>query len=162
MFYIVARLEVLKHPHPILRQKAEIVRSVDKEVLRVLGDMLETMYMEQGCGLAANQVGVLQRLIVVDISFCEPEFKPIKMINPSILWASSTLQIFEEGCLSVNEKRKKISRADSVHVAYQDEHGHDQKIEAHGFLSTCLQHEIDHLDGYLYIDRLITQEPALS
>ena len=115
---------------------------------------METMYAAEGCGLAGTQVGIHKRVIVLDLSYKDSSFLPMKMANPEILWKSTTTCRYEEGCLSVPGQSAFIERAEHVHVRYLDENNHLQEIKAEEFLAVCLQHEIDHLDGKIYIDYL--------
>ncbi|HEX2525080.1 MAG TPA: peptide deformylase [Geminicoccus sp.] len=149
----MALLPILEVPDPRLRQKAAPVPVVDERVRALLNDMLETMYAAPGIGLAAPQVGVAQRMIVVDVGPKE-EPKPIRLINPEVLSLSEEQAEAEEGCLSLPNQFAPVNRAASVKVRYMDELGQDQEIEAEGLLARCLQHEIDHLDGVLFTDRL--------
>jgi peptide deformylase len=148
----MAVLEVLSVPHPILRKKALPVEVVDDGVRKLLNDMLETMYAEEGCGLAAPQVGVSQRIIVVDISYRFPDVPLMKMVNPQILWSSHEKQTFDEGCLSVPGMYGPVTRPEKVKISYLDENGVAQELEAADFLATAIQHEIDHLNGKVFTD----------
>jgi peptide deformylase len=149
----MALLPILEVPDPRLRQKAASVPVVDERVRALLDDMLETMYAAPGIGLAAPQVGVAERILVVDVGPKE-EPKPIRLINPQILTQSEELAEAEEGCLSLPNQFAPIKRATAVKVRYTDETGQDQEIDADGLLARCLQHEIDHLDGILFTDHL--------
>lgn len=118
-------------------------------------DMLETMYHAPGVGLAAPQIGVLQRILVMDVVKEEDaEPRPIMMANPEVTWASDALSIYEEGCLSIPDEFADVQRPSEVRVRYLDQNGETQEIECDGLLATCVQHEIDHLDGKLFIDYL--------
>lgn len=150
----MALLSVRIVPDPCLHTPAQPVERVDKSIRQLLDDMLETMYANNGCGLAANQVGVLKRVIVMDVS-PEPELpKPIKLINPEILWISEEEGIFSQGCLSIPDQYAEVRRPCEVHIRYLDENGHQQEIKSGGLLGECIQHEIDHLNGILFIDHL--------
>lgn len=152
----MAKLKIYEYPHPILKQKAERVEKVDDKLRKFLDDMLETMYVADGVGLAAPQVGVSKRIIVIDVSHpdeCE-ERAPIYLVNPEIIWHSDEQSCQFEGCLSVPEQRAEVDRYVQVRVHYQDYNGQEQEISADGLLAIALQHEIDHLDGILYIDRI--------
>lgn len=152
----MGKLEVLTYPDPKLRQKAEPVREVTPEIRRILNDMAETMYEAPGIGLAGPQVGVLQRIIVVDVGADEETGRAshlYKLVNPQIKDRSGHIE-YEEGCLSIPDIREVVKRSGSVTVEALDEEGRPVKIEAEGLLAVCLQHEIDHLDGVLFTDRL--------
>jgi len=153
----MTKLKIYEYPHPILKQKAEPVAKVDDELRKFLDDMLETMYVADGVGLAAPQVGVSKRIVVIDVSGAEEdaaEKAPIFLVNPEIVWHSDEKGCRFEGCLSVPEQRAEVERYVQVRVHYQDYEGKEQEILADGLLSIALQHEIDHLDGILYIDRI--------
>lgn len=145
---------ILTAPDPILAKVSKPVDGVDDSVRRLLDDMLETMYAADGIGLAAPQVGVLKRAIVVDVSRKGDEMKPLKMINPEIVDASDEDIDYEEGCLSVPEHYAEVTRPARVTVRYVDEQGEIRELKAEGVLSVCIQHEIDHLDGVLFVDYL--------
>ena len=148
----MAILRILEVPNPILKRPAAPVDSIDDAVRRLLDDMLETMYAAPGIGLAAPQVGVSKRLVVVDVS--EAKNTPLRLINPRLTWKSDRLVVAEEGCLSLPEQYAEVKRPEAVEVAYLDEHGEARTLKAEGLLARCLQHEIDHLDGILFIDHL--------
>lgn len=149
----MALLPILEVPDPILRQKALPVDAIDARVRTLLEDMLETMYAAPGIGLAAPQIGVSARIIVLDVGPKE-EPKPVRLINPEILARSEDIQEAEEGCLSLPNQFAPVKRPGQVTVRYTDEHGQTREIEADGLLARCLQHEIDHLDGILFTDHL--------
>lgn len=150
----MARLKVYEYPHPVLKKKAEKIAVVDDELRRVLDDMLETMYAENGVGLAAPQVGLSQRMVVIDIAHDGEKPQPLYLVNPEIVWRSEETEICEEGCLSVPEMRAEVERPASVRVKYLDYNGKECEILAEDFLAVAMQHELDHLDGILYIDRI--------
>ncbi len=150
----MAQLKLYEYPHPILKKKAEKVDKVDDALRKLLDDMLETMYADNGCGLAAPQVGVSKRLVVIDIAGEGEEPRPMYLVNPEIVWASEEKEISEEGCLSVPGQRAEVERPASVRIKYLDYNGEAQEILAEDFLAVAAQHEIDHLDGVLYIDRI--------
>jgi len=150
----MALLPILTAPDPRLKKKAKPVEKVDDGVRRLMADMMETMYAAPGIGLAAPQVGVLKRVIVVDATRGDEPKRPMKLANPEIVWASDEDASYEEGCLSVPEHYAEVVRPRAVKVRYLDETGTAREIEAEGLLATCLQHEIDHLDGILFIDHL--------
>ena len=146
--------QILTEPNKLLRQKSLLVEKVDAELQKLMDDMLETMYAAPGIGLAAIQVGVPKRVIVLDISQKEGPKKPMFFINPEIINKSKLNSTYEEGCLSVPGQFAEIDRPDKCHVRYLDYNGQQQEIKAEGMLATCIQHEIDHLEGILFIDYL--------
>ena len=150
----MAKLKLYEYPHPVLKKKAEKVIRVDDELRRFLDDMLETMYASNGCGLAAPQVGVSQRVVVIDIAHEGEEPQPLYLVNPEIVWASDEKEICEEGCLSVPGQRAEVERSASVRIRYLDYNGDEQEMLAEDFLAVAAQHELDHLEGILYIDHL--------
>ena len=151
----MAILPILSLPDPRLRLKSQPVQVVDARIHRLLDDMLETMYDAPGIGLAAIQVGVDQRVVSIDLSKKEGEpKKPMFFINPEIVWRSAELRGYEEGCLSIPDFFEHVERPVAVHVRYLDREGKLQMLEADGLLATALQHEIDHLDGILFIDHI--------
>ncbi|MDQ0467961.1 peptide deformylase [Labrys wisconsinensis] len=141
-------------PDPKLRLKSAPVERVDGELVALADDMLQTMYDAPGIGLAAIQVGVPRRLLVIDVSRPEEERAPQVFINPSIVWSSEERSVYDEGCLSIPDYYAEVERPARVRVAYVDRAGKAQDLEADGLLATCLQHEIDHLDGVLFIDHI--------
>lgn len=150
----MSKLDIITIPDPILRKVAAPIERVD-DALRALAEgMLEAMYEAPGIGLAAPQVGVSRRLIVLDVSDKDSEKKPLVMVNPEILTQSDERRIYEEGCLSIPEVKVEIERPGAVTVRYLDQHGRRQEMEAEGLLATVIQHEVDHLDGRLIIDFL--------
>ena len=150
----MTKLTIYEIPEPVLRQKAEPVADVNPAIAKILADMLETMYAGNGVGLAGNQVGLLQRLVVVDCASQDEEPNPIKLVNPRIIAHSGNKICHNEGCLSIPKEYADVDRYETVVVAYQDEHGENKQISADGLLAIALQHEIDHLDGILFIDYL--------
>lgn len=146
--------DILVLPEPALRQVSKPVSSVDNSVRLLFDDMLETMYKAPGIGLAAIQIGVPQRLIVVDISKDGEERQPLFMANPKVSWKSDELSDYEEGCLSIPDYYEMVTRPASIKVQYKDRNNEAQELSASGVLATCIQHEIDHLDGVLFIDYL--------
>jgi peptide deformylase len=153
---------ILEAPDPRLTTRCAPVERIDAELLQLLDDMVETMYAAPGIGLAAPQVGVLKRAFVADVAEDEPrERKPLVVINPEILWRSPSESVFEEGCLSLPKQFGEVSRADQVRVRYLDRDGETREIAADGLLARCLQHEIDHLDGILFVDHLSALKRAL-
>lgn len=147
----MALLNILHYPDPRLREIAAPVDKVDDEVRQLASDMLETMYDAPGIGLAAIQVNVKKRVIVIDIS--ENQSDPLTLINPEILTAEGERE-FQEGCLSVPEAYETVTRADTITVRTLTTDGDSREFKADGLLATCIQHEIDHLDGKLFVDYL--------
>jgi peptide deformylase len=147
-------LQILQVPHPMLKRVAAPVERVTDEIRRLMDDMLATMYAAPGIGLAAPQVGVSLRVIVVDLAKEEARRAPLRLVNPTILWASEEQLVMEEGCLSLPDQFAEVRRPAAVKVGYLDDAGAAREIEADGMLARCLQHEIDHLDGVLFIDHL--------
>ena len=145
---------ILTEPNEILRKKSLPVDNVDKDLQILMDDMLETMYAAPGIGLAAIQVGVPKRVIVLDIEQKEGQKKPLFFVNPEIIQKSKNLSTYEEGCLSVPGQFAEIDRPDKCHIKYLDYYGEKKEINAEGMLATCIQHEIDHLEGILFIDHL--------
>ncbi len=148
------KMKIIELPNPILRQKSENVEKVDANVAQVLADMLETMYAANGAGLAGPQVGLLKRMVVIDAARRGEAPQPFKMVNPRIVWHSDDMQECQEGCLSIPNQYAPVERYHAVHVEYLDENGKAQKLEAEGFLAVAVQHELDHLDGVMFIDYL--------
>ena len=141
-------------PNPILRQVSKPVERVDSDTRKLAGDMLETMYDAPGIGLAAVQVGVPRRMLVIDLSKEGDPKEPQVFINPEILASSDDRSVYEEGCLSIPDYYAEVERPATVTVKYLDANGVEQTVEADGLLATCLQHEIDHLNGVLFIDHI--------
>jgi peptide deformylase len=150
----MALLPILVAPDPRLNQKAEPVAQVDARVRKLMDDMLETMYIAPGIGLAAPQVGVLERVIVLDLAHEGEQPQPLRMANPELLWVSDEDAVYNEGCLSVPEHYADVTRPAKIKVRYLDENNQTVEREAEGLLATCIQHEMDHLDGILFIDHL--------
>jgi peptide deformylase len=154
---IMALLNILIAPDPRLKIVAKPVASVDDSVRKIMDDMLETMYVEEGAGLAATQVGIDKRIVVMDIIWDEGlKRAPLKMANPEILWHSKETSIRNEGCLSVPGQRGEVERPSKVKVRYLDDKNTLVERDADGDLAVCIQHEIDHLNGKLYIDYFST------
>lgn len=147
-------MTVLTAPDPRLKVTSKPVEKVDDSVRRLMDDMLETMYVSQGIGLAAPQVGVAKRVVVIDLARPGDAANPLKMANPEIIWRSAEETICEEGCLSVPDQYSEVSRAKAIKLRYLDYQNEIRELDAEGYLATCIQHEIDHLDGVLFIDRL--------
>lgn len=148
--------EIITVPSPVLKQVAQPVARVDAAIQAQMDKMLQTMYDAPGIGLAANQVGLLNRVLVMDLSSREDEEKPapVFMANPQILWKSEEISVLKEGCLSIPQQYAEIERPAKVRVSYLDYNGKEAELEAEGLLSHCVQHEIDHLNGVLFIDYL--------
>ena len=145
---------ILTEPNKILRQKSKTVDSVGAEEKKLMDDMLETMYNAKGIGLAAIQVGVPKRIIVMDISKEENKKKPLYFVNPIIKNKNNEFSTYEEGCLSVPDQFAEIDRPSSCVIEYLDYYGQKKILNAEGLLATCIQHEMDHLEGILFIDYL--------
>lgn len=150
----MALLPILTAPDPRLKKKSLPVAAVDAGVRQLMDDMLETMYAAPGIGLAAPQVGALKRVIVLDIDREETKTGPLFMANPEIVEASDEDVTYEEGCLSVPDHYSDVARPAAVRVRYLDRDGKKQELACEGLLATCVQHEIDHLDGILFIDHI--------
>ena len=149
----MAVLGIKKYPAPVLKKKATAVSVFDEDLQKLIDDMVETMYAAPGVGLAAPQVGVSKRLAVIDISSRDDQHPLIVLINPCVLRTAGEVE-FEEGCLSIPEYTAKVKRSESLVVRAHDRNGDEVEIEADGLLAIALQHEIDHLDGFLLIDRI--------
>jgi peptide deformylase len=145
---------ILTAPDPRLKIKSRPVARVDAEIRRLMDDMLETMYVAPGIGLAAPQVGAAKRVIVIDLAKEGETPQPYRMANPELLWVSDEDTTAEEGCLSVPEHYAEVVRPRAIRVRYLDYDNEIRELEAEGLLATCIQHEIDHLDGVLFIDHL--------
>lgn len=149
----MAILPIIKAPDPILRARSEYISSVGEAEIKLLEDMIETMYSAPGVGLSAIQVGVPKRLIVVDTSK-DDDISSLKMINPEIIWESDESQLNEEGCLSFPDQFVEVLRFKEIKVKYLDENKKLQKSKFIGFTAVIIQHELDHLDGNLLIDKV--------
>ena len=151
---------ILEEPHPLLHKISDPVRVFDAGLGTLLEEMLETMYASQGIGLAAPQIGLLQRALVIDLGEAEGasqvQQRPLKIVNPEIIWASNKDKSYTEGCLSIPDHYVDVVRPEEVRVRYQDETGAFHELRATGLLAVCLQHEMDHLDGIT----LLTREEA--
>lgn len=150
----MTKLKVIEIPDPILYQKAEEVKEITPEIKTLLSDMLETMYETHGVGLAGNQVGVLKRVVVIDCAMKDEDPDPIKMVNPKITFKSEEMVCHNEGCLSIPREYADVIRHEIVTVEYLDENGIKQERTANGLLAIAIQHELDHLEGILFIDHL--------
>jgi peptide deformylase len=147
-------LPLVKAPDPRLKLVSQPIETIDKELKRFMADMLETMYAANGIGLAAIQVGIPKRVAVIDLDPKGPNSHPLYLINPVIVAASDEQSTYQEGCLSVPEFWEDVHRPARLTVEYTDENGAKQRVEADGLFATCLQHEIDHINGLLFIDHL--------
>jgi peptide deformylase len=141
-------------PDPKLRLVSEPVKEITDEIRKLADDMLETMYDAPGVGLAAIQIGVPLRMVTMDVSKTEGEREPMVLINPEVLWASEEKRVYEEGCLSIPEYYEEVERPDRVRFRYMNLKGEIVEQEAEDLMATCVQHEIDHLNGVLFIDHL--------
>ena len=160
----MALREILVVPHPVLKQVSKPVAVVDDAVRALMDDMLETMYEAPGIGLAAIQIGVAQRVIVMDLAREDEPKAPRFFVNPEIVWASEETQPYEEGCLSVPEYYDEVERPALVKLKYLNYQGEPVEEDAEGMFAVCIQHEMDHLDGVLFIDHLsrLKREQAIK
>lgn len=147
-------LDIIIAPDPRLKFTARPVDGVDDGVRKLMDDMLETMHANQGIGLASIQVGDPRRVIVIDVSGVDEDPDPIRMANPELIWTSDEENLHEEGCLSLPEYYADVVRSESICVRYLDETGEIRELETEGMLATCIQHEMDHLDGILFVDHI--------
>ena len=150
----MALRQILTEPNEILRKKSLSVEKVDDDLRRLMDDMLETMYAAPGIGLAAVQIGILKQIIVIDVSKKNEKKNPIFLVNPKITFKSKKTSIFEEGCLSLPGHFAEIERPAECYVDYINYDGKKKNLKAEGILATCIQHEIDHLNGILFVDYL--------
>ena len=146
--------EIVIEPDPILRKKSQPIENVDDKMRKLMDDMLATMYAAPGIGLAAVQIGVLKRLIVIDVSKQNEKKSPLFLINPKITFKSKITSTYEEGCLSLPGYFAEVDRPAECHLEYIDYFGKQKNLKAEGILSTCIQHEVDHLNGVLFVDYL--------
>ncbi len=146
--------KILIEPDPILRKISEPLEKVDDELRKLMTEMLQTMYDAPGIGLAAIQIGILKRLVVIDLSKENEKKNPLFLINPEIINRSNNTSIYEEGCLSLPGQFAEIERPAECTLNYIDFNGKEKKLKAEGLLATCIQHEVDHLNGVLFIDYL--------
>lgn len=160
----MALREILVVPHPVLKQASKPVQAVDDDLRALMDDMLETMYAAPGIGLAAIQIGEPVRVIVMDLSREGEEKQPRYFVNPEILWASEETAPYEEGCLSVPEIYDEVERPAQVKLRYLNYQGQPVEEDAEGLFAVCIQHEMDHLDGVLFIDHLsrLKREQAIK
>jgi peptide deformylase len=150
----MAKLDIIIAPDPRLKVKCKPVAKVDAKVARLMDDMLETMYAAPGIGLAAPQVGVAQRVIVLDVAREDEKPAPLRMANPELIWVSDEDTTYNEGCLSLPEHYADVVRPKAIRVRYLDHQNEIRELEAEGLLATCIQHEMDHLDGILFVDHI--------
>jgi len=146
--------DIITLPDKRLRLKSEPVKAIDKNIRALIDDMFETMYAAPGIGLAAIQIAVPKRVVTMDLAKKDEPAQPQVFINPEIVWSSDDKATYEEGCLSIPEYYEEVERPQSVRVKFLDRDGKPQEIEASGLLATCLQHEIDHTNGVLFIDHI--------
>jgi len=152
--------EILIWPHPILKQKAKPVAKVDDSIRTLVKDMFETMYAADGVGLAAPQVGILHRVIVLDTRFQQETAKPVAMINPEIIGMEGATT-YTEGCLSIPGESEDVDRAAIVTVKFLDVEGQEQTLRCDGLLAIAVQHEVDHLEGTVFVDHVSTLKREL-
>ncbi len=146
--------KILIEPDPILRQKSKPLENVNDETRKLMDEMLETMYQAPGIGLAAVQIGILKKIVVIDVSKEKEKKSPLFLVNPEILNRSKETSIYEEGCLSLPGQFAEIERPSECLLKYIDYHGKEKQFKADGLLATCIQHEVDHLNGILFVDYL--------
>lgn len=146
--------KILTEPDPILRKKSDNVEIVDDSLRKLMDDMIETMYEAPGIGLAAVQIGILKRIVVIDITKDDGKRNPLFLVNPEIIFRSKNTSIYEEGCLSLPGQYAEIERPTECIVKYINYTGESVELKTEGLLATCIQHEIDHLEGVLFIDYL--------
>ena len=147
----MSKKKIVIEPDPILRKESQLLEGVNDEVRKLMDDMLETMYTAPGIGLAAVQIGILKRVVVIDLSKDNEKKNPLFLVNPVITFKSKNTSIHEEGCLSLPGHFAEIERPSECYINY---HGKEKELKADGLLATCIQHEIDHLNGVLFIDYL--------
>jgi len=150
----MAKLDIIIAPDPRLKLKCRPVAKVDAKVARLMDDMLETMYAAPGIGLAAPQVGAPLRVIVLDVAREDEKPAPLRMANPELIWVSDEDNTYNEGCLSLPEHYADVVRPKAIRVRYIDHQNEIRELEADGLLATCIQHEMDHLDGILFVDHI--------
>ena len=150
----MALLPIITAPDPRLKVLSEPVDAVTDDIRQLMDDMLETMYDAPGVGLAAPQVGVTKRVIVIDTAGSDEDPAPMRLANPEVVWESEETKIYDEGCLSLPEYYSDVERPDRVRVRYLNYDGASQEIEVDGLTAVCIQHEIDHLDGILFVDHI--------
>ena len=150
----MALREIIVIPDPRLKLVSEPIATVYSDVRKLADDMLETMYEAPGIGLAAIQIAVPRRVVTIDLARKDEPKQPVVLINPEIIWRSDELSIYEEGCLSIPEYYEEVERPAKCRIRYQDLDGKAQELDCEGLMATCVQHEIDHLNGVLFIDYL--------
>ena len=150
----LAILPVIIAPDARLKVKSALVERVDAEVRKLMDDMLETMYAAPGLGLSAVQVGVPKRVIVVDLARRSDSPAPLRLVNPDLVWASDEMMTNEEGCLSLPDQYAEVTRPAAVEIRYLDDENQRRELRTEGLLATCIQHEMDHLEGVLFVDHI--------
>ena len=150
----MVKRNILTLPNPLLRKVSEPVNIINSEIKNLMNDMLETMYAAPGIGLAAVQIGILKRVIVIDLSKEGEKRKPLFIVNPEITSKSDEFISYEEGCLSIPNQFAEVKRPSSCKINFLDYEGKKKEIDADGLLATCIQHEVDHLNGILFVDHL--------
>jgi peptide deformylase len=150
----MALLPIIVAPDPRLKIKAKAVSRVDDATRRLMDDMLETMYEAPGIGLAAPQIGVAKRIVVLDVAREGEKPQPLRIVNPELVWTSDELMLQSEGCLSLPEHYADVERPKAIRLRYLDYQNEIRELEAEDLLATCIQHEMDHLDGVLFVDHL--------
>jgi len=150
----MAILNIIKAPDPRLKVPCTPLSEVDDQTRALMDDMLETMYAAPGVGLAAPQIGINKRIIVMDVARHDAKPEPLKLVNPEVMSASDVLVLREEGCLSFPQQYAEVERPETVHIRYINENSEVKELQAEGLAAICIQHEIDHLDGVLLTDRL--------
>src|SRR5487761_1393609 len=151
---VMALLPIITAPDPRLKRKSKPVAKVDERARKLMADMLDTMYESNGIGLSAVQVGVLERVIVIDCAREGEKTQPMKIAHPQGVWGSEENGVYSEGCLSLPEQYADVERPAAIRLRYLDEQSEIRELEAKGLLATCIQHEIDHLDGVLFVDHI--------
>ena len=156
------RLEIFKLGNDVLRTKAKRIGKVDLDTRNLAKDMLQSMYSARGIGLAAPQVGISKELLVIDINFEDSAAEPLVLINPEITAFGNTLNSYEEGCLSIPGVYLDVVRPSTIKLKFSDEMGRPRKMNADGLLARCIQHEVDHLKGVLFVDRVTSKEDLIK
>ena len=150
----MTKRSIITIPDPVLREVCAPVETVDDDIRALSDDMLETMYEAPGIGLAASQIGILKRMFVLDVAKEDAPKEPMVFIIPKIVWSSDEMSVYQEGCLSIPEYFEDVERPAQVTVQFLDREGAEKEVKADGLLATCIQHELDHLNGKLFIDYL--------
>ena len=156
------RLEIFKLGNNVLRTNAKRIGKVDLDIRNLAKDMLQSMYSARGIGLAAPQVGISKELLVIDINFEDSAAEPLVLINPEITAFGNTLNSYEEGCLSIPGVYLDVVRPSTIKLKFSDEMGRPRKMNADGLLARCIQHEVDHLKGVLFVDRVTSKEDLIK